>query len=456
MATRIGVSVEAMPRIIVDCTHTFQTGAGTGIQRVVRHLTDALMDIANPPELEILAVRIHGGELVALPVEGGKVAFAKSTSIRELHSATDAHRRLEAVLAWGLRANRVLRSSALGRWLEAGPNESGLARLVEKSMPGPPAGQCLELRPTDIFVALDSSWVYDVRSVLDALGRAGATRVAFLCDILPRSHPQWFTPGTRRYFEGWLKALVPRVDGVVAISRATCEAYREEVGRWPRPPRAHPECTAIRLGAQIGEAATEAARPRLRELIGPGRPPAFLTVGTLEPRKNIGFALDIFDELAGRDLDFQWHIVGSPGWLAEDTARRIRAHPLFGDRLHWWVGLTDGELDWCYRNAGALVAVSRAEGFGLPLVEARLHGLPVFASDIAVFHEVLEGEARFLPLSSAPLAAAALEDFLRRGAARDAGSRVARRWEDCAREFAEVLLAIDARRRRAREGGEFA
>jgi glycosyltransferase involved in cell wall biosynthesis len=157
-----------------------------------------------------------------------------------------------------------------------------------------------------------------------------------------------------------------------------------------------------------------------------------------------GFALDLFDTLAARGVALQWHFVGAPGWLAEDTVRRIHAHPALGTRLFWWTDLADAELAWLYRHAAALVAVSRAEGFGLPLVEARLHGTPVFASDIAVFREVLGDEARYLPLSDPGLAAAALEDFVLTAPRRPRVPRPrSRAWRrEAARELLDVILRI--------------
>lgn len=435
-----------MARIIVDCTHTFQTGAGTGIQRVVRKFADALLAIADPPEFEVVPARVAGGRLYPLPRAEGKAAIAPSLMVREGRPATEEQHRLERALLWAARANRVLRSSRVRDWMEAGPNEAGIARWIAGPGQGDAAPGAIEPVAGDVFLSLDSSWVYDIRSVLDTLGRAGATRIVFLHDVLPLTHPQWFTPGTRRWFRGWLDAVVPRVEGVVANSRATCAAFREVATRRGEVP----ECVAVHLGAEIGEEREGAVRGRLREALGPEAPPAFLTVGTLEPRKNVGYALDIFEALSARGIDCQWHIVGSPGWMAEETARRIRAHPAYGERLHWWVGLTDPELSWCYRHAAALVAVSAAEGFGLPLVEARLKGLPVFASDIPVFREVLGSEGRYLPLASAKLAAAALEDFVAGlpGSRENApASRIARPWAHAARELADAVLAIDARRR---------
>jgi hypothetical protein len=76
------------------------------------------------------------------------------------------------------------------------------------------------------------------------------------------------------------------------------------------------------------------------------------------------------------------------------------------------------------------------------LVEARLHGLPVFASDIAVFREVLADEARYLPLSDPRLAAAILEDFLNRPQSPATPSKIARTWRASARELLETILRM--------------
>jgi alpha-1,2-rhamnosyltransferase len=311
----------------------------------------------------------------------------------------------------------------------------------------------LTLTPADILLSLDSSWVYDIRSVLDDAGRAGATRISVLCDVLPLSHPQWFTAGTKRWFRGWLEAILPRLEAVIAISQTTCAELRRLAASGVIAVDALPACTAVHLGAEIASLGEGRIRAGLQSALAAGRPPAFLTVGTLEPRKNVEFALDLFDAMTARGLDLQWHIVGAPGWMAENTAQRIRGHALHGTRLHWWTDLSDDELSWCYRHATALVAVSKAEGFGLPLVEARLQGLPVFASDIPVFREVVGSEARFLPLSDARLAAAALEDFLEKRvqspipAEPAAASGIARSWNESAKELLEVVKRVDRARR---------
>jgi glycosyltransferase involved in cell wall biosynthesis len=445
MATRIGFSREVQPRIIVDCTHTFHTGAGTGIQRVVRHYSAALLEVALQAQLQIVPVRVADGQFIPLPMVNGRIAFPRSKSAREPESAASSRKSLQVLRGLGYRLNRLLRSGCFEAWLAAGPNDNGLERHLNRLTSTPKHEDALRISPSDILLSLDSSWVYDIRTALDAAGREGATRVAVLCDVLPLTQPQWFTEGTRRYFKGWLKAMLPRLEGVVAISEATCTELRELVAAGRLGARKMPHCCAVHLGAEVAGDEEATIRASLRDLLGADRAPALLTVGTIEPRKNVGFALDLFDELLVRGMDIQWHIIGAAGWLMEKTEHRIRGHPEYGARLHWWTDLNDGELTWCYRKAAALVAVSKAEGFGLPLVEARLQGLPVFASDIPVFREVLGSEGRYLPLSNARLGAAALGDFLVRsfpGGKSRVPSRIARSWQDAARELLDTLLRI--------------
>lgn len=440
MATRMAPSDGGQPRIIVDCTHTFKTGAGTGIQRVVRRFADGLMAAGAAAGIEVVPVRVDGARLVPLPTAAGRVSFPRARSAREEERASDGAKRVNLLRAIGHRANAI-RSPHFSRWLDAGPNAPGLARLL-RNRNGGSRGD-VRLGASDILLCLDSSWVYDIRTTLDAAGRAGATRVALLCDVLPWTHPRWFTEGTRLWFTGWLRALLPRLEGAVTISEVT-KSELQAVMAQESIAQGIP-IAAVHLGAELGHDAARPVRPELATLLGHDAPPGFLTVGTLEPRKNVDFALDLFDRLLARGWNVHWHLAGAPGWLSDATAHRIREHPELGIRLHWWADLDDAELAWLYRHARALVAVSQAEGYGLPLVEARLQGLPVFAADIPVFREILDSEGCFLPLSSAALAAAPLEDFLRGALPAPGGAgptRVAATWKARSEELLGRILEM--------------
>jgi glycosyltransferase involved in cell wall biosynthesis len=67
-------------------------------------------------------------------------------------------------------------------------------------------------------------------------------------------------------------------------------------------------------------------------------------------------------------------------------------------RVTLLAGLSEAELQWCYRYCEALLAPSTVEGFGLPVVEGLLAGCRVVCSDIPAFRELGEDACRYVPL----------------------------------------------------------
>jgi len=116
-------------------------------------------------------------------------------------------------------------------------------------------------------------------------------------------------------------------------------------------------------------------------------------------------------------------------------------------------GVTDAEYHTFLRRATALVSLSRAEGYGLPLVEAMALGTPVIASDIPIFREVGGDAALYVdPASPAQFADAVrtLQDNVR-------WQEISRRcvararefsWDESARQLVDVAHDIVLRRRR--------
>ena len=70
----------------------------------------------------------------------------------------------------------------------------------------------------------------------------------------------------------------------------------------------------------------------------------------------------------------------------------------FGKNIVLMEGLSDPQLQWCYRNCEVVLAPSTVEGFGLPVVEALLAGARVVCSDIPAFREIGSDFCRYVPL----------------------------------------------------------
>ena len=141
--------------------------------------------------------------------------------------------------------------------------------------------------------------------------------------------------------------------------------------------------------------------------------------------------------------------------LAERRAAAGRDAAAAGEvRFH--DGVSDDEYVALLREATALVTLSRAEGYGLPVAEAMSHGTPVIGSDMPIFREVAGGaEPAFLPV---PLTGDRPAAFARQvraleapgawaRASRAAAERAARySWEDSAARLLEKVEAVAAAR----------
>jgi glycosyltransferase involved in cell wall biosynthesis len=129
----------------------------------------------------------------------------------------------------------------------------------------------------------------------------------------------------------------------------------------------------------------------------------FISVNTIEPRKNLGFILDAFESLwqtcHANDSKPVLLIIGRYGWNQQEFVKRIQNHPEWNRSLFWFNNISDHELSFCYKNSRALISASIAEGFGLPIVEALSHHCPVIASDIPIYHEIGKEYCQYFSLN---------------------------------------------------------
>lgn len=123
----------------------------------------------------------------------------------------------------------------------------------------------------------------------------------------------------------------------------------------------------------------------------------FLYVGNCYPHKNVETLIDAF-ELVVKDHPHTYLALVGP---QNSFSRRMRTL-VYQRKLQRSVlfshNVTVSELKWMYSNARALVFPSKAEGFGLPIVEAAYCGCPLILSDIPVFHEVINNQAEYFGL----------------------------------------------------------
>jgi glycosyltransferase involved in cell wall biosynthesis len=131
--------------------------------------------------------------------------------------------------------------------------------------------------------------------------------------------------------------------------------------------------------------------------------PFLLCVAQHRRNKNLLFLLRVFERLlrAGSVPNgTRLVIVGIPG-PETDSILRVLAATAMAEHVILLNGLSDEQLQWCYRNCALLLAPSLIEGFGLPVAEALLAGCRVICSDIPAFREVGGDHCLYIPLNAA-------------------------------------------------------
>ncbi|MBE7411466.1 MAG: glycosyltransferase family 4 protein [Leptospiraceae bacterium] len=132
----------------------------------------------------------------------------------------------------------------------------------------------------------------------------------------------------------------------------------------------------------------------------------FLTVSTIEPRKNYPFLLKVYEEYSkqykGKNK-LSWVIAGKIGWESEDFLVQFQERLQSDSSLIFIESPDDHELQHLYHRASLFLFASLYEGFGIPLVEALLHKKFSIVSDIPTFREIGGKEILYLPLTDPSL-----------------------------------------------------
>ena len=196
--------------------------------------------------------------------------------------------------------------------------------------------------------------------------------------MIPLDWPQFQRENTVQTFERKMKVVAEKSDLIIANSKDTQRRTQHYFDGWG----GNPSYVVSLLGVdQIEPRNTKKGDNR----------PYFVTVGTIEPRKNHAFLLDVWsqleDEMSPANLP-NLHIVGRRGWKNEDLFKRLdelRDAPWLREQND----LDDVALRELLAGSHGLLYPSFAEGFGLPSIEAAQLGVPVICGDLAIHREVL-------------------------------------------------------------------
>jgi alpha-1,2-rhamnosyltransferase len=375
----------APSRLLIDVTGVIKRDAGTGIQRVVKKVVEALY-AGEGYEIPTLAVRSQGGRLFT------------------------AHKYAAALTG------------------------------------APPPAPDSEIAPCpgDRFLTLSDSWnAFDELAPLFARIRAqGGEIVSCIFDLIPELHPHACHDVTVPLYDAWLSKALIESDSFLAISRTVAEELAALVRNRALPHKSGLKIGWFHCGCDMAPAEAREPRAKIKDAAA-GSSPLFLCVSTIEPRKGQRVALRAFDCLWRAGVDARLLFVGRRGWLDEAVVAEIMNHPELGRRLFWFDDVGDDDLAFLYERARALVLPSFAEGFGLPIVEAAARGRPVLCSDIPVFREVGGAGAIYFRVNDPRALAHCVKEFLAGNIAADPAQATRTTWAQAARRIVEVIARDD-------------
>ncbi len=273
-------------------------------------------------------------------------------------------------------------------------------------------------------------------------GPLGVSRqVCTIHDIIPIDRPEWFNARFAAWYNWLLPKLVHRVQHIIAVSEFTKRRLVERLGVAPS------KVTVVWNGvdAQFTPRSSEEIESMRRELSIGGRP-YLLSVGSLEPRKNLQALLAAWRGIAPKlpdDIDLV--VVGAKGASLVFSDAKLGEIP---PRVRLTGYVAQEQLPALYSGAMALVYPSLYEGFGLPPLEAMACGTPVVTSCTSSLPEVVADAAVLVDPASPESIAEGIQrvvlnpslrvELRERGLARARGIS----WDRSAEETRKVIASL--------------
>lgn len=274
----------------------------------------------------------------------------------------------------------------------------------------------------------------------------GVPSVLTVHDLIYHRFPEHHRRLNYWYLNAAMPLYVRRADAIITVSEHTKKDLVELYGTPPEKVMVVYEAASPHFAPPASKAEREAGLERVRALYA--LPDAYLvTLGTVEPRKNLTRLLEAFAGLRHDHPSLGLVVAGVRGWLYEDFFAAIDRLDLT-EHVRVLGYVPDDALAPLFWGAQAAVVPSLYEGFGLPVLEAMACSCPVVSSDAASLPEVGGEAARYFDPTDVEAMRAAIDALLRdadlRAALGAAGPEQAARfsWQRAAKETWAVYEQI--------------
>lgn len=248
--------------------------------------------------------------------------------------------------------------------------------------PGRSLARCAPPQSVYINTSQFPLWVDWYFKWLDS--RPDIRAVFFVHDLLPLSHPEFFPPAEEARHRKRIEVLAKRATGVIVASKATQSALKDHLNS---------------IGMNVPPIAVIPLP--VEDIFKRDRPPSpafqpdkpyFVTIGTIEPRKNQLLLLQVWRELAGimGAATPKLIVIGARGWDNENVVDLLDRCEILRPFVLEVSGLSTPAMAELVAGSQGLLMPTLAEGFGIPAYEAASLGARVLVSDLPVF-EPLSG-----------------------------------------------------------------
>jgi glycosyltransferase involved in cell wall biosynthesis len=293
--------------------------------------------------------------------------------------------------------------------------------------------EVVRVKEGDVVLLLDATWNYSPWKALALFKTQGATIAQVIYDLIPLKRPEFFAEELNEAFQIWFKLISIYCDRLYCISDSVVADVKEKL--------IEKNYTSVNLVEKffLGCDFYNQAEKNLRHN-GGGQ--TFISVGTIEPRKNYEFILNAFERVWADDpkSEINWIIVGKRGWKCNYIYQVLKNHPHYNKSLFFYEDASDEDLVKLYRSADCAIIASTVEGYGLPVVESLSRGCGILLSDIPVFREFKLPSESYFSLTDSNMLAERIKGFGAMPLRMDLSEDFTKSWGECSRLFYESLI----------------
>ncbi|WP_025119500.1 MULTISPECIES: glycosyltransferase family 1 protein [unclassified Serratia (in: enterobacteria)] len=263
-----------------------------------------------------------------------------------------------------------------------------------------------------------------------------SNQVVTIHDTVVFDHPEWLN----NKFVAWYKFIQPKMAKKVKHIITISDFSKNKIMEHLKVPEN--KISVVYNGVDIKKT------PSVEENSIYGGMKYLLTVGSLEPRKNIQRLCEAFSAILGEiDPEIKLVIVGKEGVSRVFKDATHKKNDNLNDRIIFTGHISDNQLYSLYDNAIGFCYPSMYEGFGLPPLEAMSFGIPVLTSNNTSMRELCENKAILVDPYSVDDIAQGIISLLRQDKnsamsiyGRDFAKSLS--WEKCTNETIDIITSL--------------